>query len=361
MQYIFHVHTVRCKHASDECDEDYVTAALELGAGKISFTDHSPFPGNPFKNRMDMEELPGYVESLRRLRDTYAGKITVEIGLEFEYLPSMRTFYEDVKTRWNLTPCIIGQHFYQHADGRYSFDDDKAYNKANEYIGCGNAMIEGMETGLFLVAAHPDRIFKRCNHWTAEMTEMSRRIIEAAVKNDVVLEQNLSSYEKFLAKSGFSYWRKEFWDVVEDYNRTAAHPVKIIRGVDAHSTDEMRRRCGIADSLIDSWAKECAASFAKALNPKRIYLLGSRARGNCNGRSDYDFYIVMDDSRILDGDEAVKAKMALFDIGYMHPVNVIVNAESVFLRDSTNPDFVDFYVKRNGVILYDRQEESKIK
>ena len=123
----------------------------------------------------------------------------------------------------------------------------------------------------------------------------------------------------------------------------------------------MRRRCGIADSLIDSWAKECAASFAKALNPKRIYLFDSRARGNCNGRSDYDFYIVMDDSQILDGDEAVKAKMALFDIGYKHPVNVIVNAESVFLRDSTNPDFVDYYVKRDGIILYDRQEESNIK
>lgn len=34
MQHIFHVHTVRCKHASDECDEDYIAAALELGAEK---------------------------------------------------------------------------------------------------------------------------------------------------------------------------------------------------------------------------------------------------------------------------------------------------------------------------------------
>lgn len=265
MQHIFHVHTARCRHASDECDEDYVTAALELAAEKISFTDHSPFPGNSFKNRMDMEELPGYIESLSLLKDKYDGKIMVEIGLEFEYLPSMRAFYEDVKNRWNLIPCIIGQHFYQHADGRYSFDDDKAYNKANEYTGCGNAMIEGMETGLFMVAAHPDRIFRRCNRWTAEMTEMSKRIIGAAVKNNVILEQNISSYEKFIAKSGFSYWRKEFWDLVEDYNRTASHPVKIIRGVDAHSTDEMRRRCRLAKALEEK--EDCFGQPAPAVEP----------------------------------------------------------------------------------------------
>lgn len=42
--YIFHVHTYRCGHASDETDEDYVKRAVELGADSITFTDHAPFP-----------------------------------------------------------------------------------------------------------------------------------------------------------------------------------------------------------------------------------------------------------------------------------------------------------------------------
>ena len=54
MKHIFHVHTFRCKHGSDENDEAYIRTALSLGAEKITFTDHCPFPGNPFKNRMDM-------------------------------------------------------------------------------------------------------------------------------------------------------------------------------------------------------------------------------------------------------------------------------------------------------------------
>ena len=58
---IFHVHTYRCKHASDEDDEAYVKTAVELGAKRIVFTDHAPFPGNPFDHRMQYEELPEYI------------------------------------------------------------------------------------------------------------------------------------------------------------------------------------------------------------------------------------------------------------------------------------------------------------
>ena len=54
MKHIFHIHTSRCKHASDESDEEYVKTALTLGAETITFTDHSPFLGNPFGNRMDI-------------------------------------------------------------------------------------------------------------------------------------------------------------------------------------------------------------------------------------------------------------------------------------------------------------------
>ena len=48
----FHVHTYRCGHAEDIPDEAYIKAAMSIGAKGIWFTDHAPFPGNPFKNRM---------------------------------------------------------------------------------------------------------------------------------------------------------------------------------------------------------------------------------------------------------------------------------------------------------------------
>ena len=52
MKELFHVHTYRCKHAGDEREIEYVKRAIELGAGRITFTDHAPFPGNPFGHRI---------------------------------------------------------------------------------------------------------------------------------------------------------------------------------------------------------------------------------------------------------------------------------------------------------------------
>ena len=89
---IFHVHTWRCNHASNELDYQYVERAIELGASRIVFTDHSPFPGNLFRGRMGIEQLPEYISSLVHLKRKYASEIEVMIGLEAEYLPSFRNY-----------------------------------------------------------------------------------------------------------------------------------------------------------------------------------------------------------------------------------------------------------------------------
>lgn len=57
MNHIFHVHTWRCKHTSDETDEQYIKTVLSLGASKITFTDHTPFPDTYFDNRMELSQL----------------------------------------------------------------------------------------------------------------------------------------------------------------------------------------------------------------------------------------------------------------------------------------------------------------
>ncbi|MBQ3800159.1 MAG: nucleotidyltransferase domain-containing protein [Treponema sp.] len=94
------------------------------------------------------------------------------------------------------------------------------------------------------------------------------------------------------------------------------------------------------------------------MSSNKVYLFGSRARGDYSKDSDYDFYIIMDDFKQLDGMESVRAKMSLFDIGYKHPVDVIVNTKSVFLENSSNVAFVDYHVKKEGVVIYEKQKRS---
>lgn len=248
MKHIFHVHTWRCKHASDETDEQYIKTALSLGTSKITFTDHSPFPGDTFGNRMELSQLSEYIDSLKVLRNKYKSQIDVQIGLEVEFLPSMLDFYHQLKNNYDLDLLVIGQHFYEHTDGKFSFADEKEFNKLNEFSGCGNAIIQGIKTGLFSVVAHPDRIFRRCIEWTPEMTEVAENIIRTAAENNIILERNLSSYEKYVTKTRTAYWKNEFWGLVEKFNYKNETPVKIIEGLDAHSSEEMISRFKYTDA-----------------------------------------------------------------------------------------------------------------
>lgn len=221
---IFHVHTSRCGHASDEEDYKYVEKAIELGAERIVFTDHAPFPGNPFRSRsrMRIEELDGYVSSIEGLKGEYGKNIEILRGLEIEYLPSFTDYYKELRKSGKFDVLILGQHMYEYEDGSMSFHDE---DRTQEFIGMCDAMIAGANTGLFDVIAHPDRAFKRCKVWDKRMMQKGYDVIFAARNNNVLLEKNYSSMQH-----KYRYW-EEFW--------TRAGGMQHVYGYDAHSVEEM--------------------------------------------------------------------------------------------------------------------------
>ena len=220
-KYIFHIHTYRCGHASNESDEAYVRKAIELGAESITFTDHTPFPGDTFTGRMKYCQLDEYLLSLSDLKQKYAGAIDVHIGLEVEYMPSFRDYYKELKENDNIELMILGQHHYEISKGIYSFME----KPEQEYVGLVEAMLEGLDMGVFDVVAHPDRAFKKETVWSERMSIYSRKLIEAA-GDSIYLEKNYSS----MRKKGI--YREEFWKLVNPNTQ-------IIYGCDAHSTEEM--------------------------------------------------------------------------------------------------------------------------
>ena len=229
MNHLFHIHTFRCGHASDEEDERYVLKALELGADKITFTDHCPFPGNPFGNRMDIERLDEYLSSLWNLKEKYEDKIEIEVGLEVEWLPSFDSFYRELRANPKIQVMLLGQHFFEHENGEPSFMDEGEAKK-NEAAGCMDAMARALDTGLFDAIAHPDRCFRRRKSWTSDMESLSLNLIDKAALKGVPLEVNMSSYKHRRSK----YFWKEFWALAKERG------AKTIVGLDAHSTEEMQ-------------------------------------------------------------------------------------------------------------------------
>lgn len=222
---IFHVHSYRCQHASQEREKEYVKKAIELGATRMVFTDHAPFPGNSFRNRMSMEELPEYVKTLQGLRQQYAGVIDIKIGLEIEYIQVYTDYYQNLLEQWNIDTLLLGEHFSLLSDGRYTFEMSE---KSLEARALADGMIAGMETGLFQAVSHPDQIFRRMKTWNKEMESISKEIKQCAVDTRVILEQNISN---MLVKKKHAY-REEFWKELPD-------TLKTIYGVDAHSVMEM--------------------------------------------------------------------------------------------------------------------------
>lgn len=219
---IFHVHTWRCGHASEEKDCEYVEKAIALGAARIVFTDHCPYQGNPFLYRMDMELLDSYVSSMKQLKRDYGKKIEVLAGLETEYLPYYRSYYEELKASGDYDLLLLGQHIYEHDDGSYHFTEE---DKKTEYKGLCKAMAEGAKTGLFDVIAHPDRAFRGCRTWTEEMTQAAKEVIDAAKAHGLYLERNYTSM-----KNEYQYW-EQFW--------TYTFGTLQLYGYDAHAVHVM--------------------------------------------------------------------------------------------------------------------------
>ena len=225
---IFHVHTYRCGHAENVSDEEYVKRAIAIGATGIWFTDHAPFSGDPFGNRMKYSELDEYIETLSELKKKYQGRIDIHIGLETEYFPSFDNagYYKELKARENFDMLLLGEHMAETEPGEYTFSWDKDKLNAEEYIALGNAQIQGINSGYFDAVAHPDRIFRRQKTWSEDMDAMAGQIRACACNMNIPLEINEASMNQT------NHFRQEFWD--------KAGAAQVIHGVDAHALDELR-------------------------------------------------------------------------------------------------------------------------
>ena len=114
MKANYHTHTARCGHA-EGTDEQYVLAAIGAGYDTLGFSDHVPYPyKSGFANvgvRMTMDKLPGYLRSVRALKEKYVGKIRILSGFECEYFPEYMGWMADMKAENKLDYLILGNHY----------------------------------------------------------------------------------------------------------------------------------------------------------------------------------------------------------------------------------------------------------
>lgn len=191
----YHTHTTRCGHA-EGTEEEYILTALRCGFKVLGFSDHTPWayatPGFVSRIRMLPFQLDDYVLTLRRLRENYADKLHIRIGLEAEYFPAYLGWLREETERLDIEYLILGCHYdtTDEQDARASrFGGSPSTAHGRRYA---EQVVEALETGLYRYLAHPDLFLNRVTAFDADAEKACRDICAAAARLDIPLEYNMA-------------------------------------------------------------------------------------------------------------------------------------------------------------------------
>ncbi|MCD8508686.1 MAG: histidinol-phosphatase HisJ [Bacillus sp. (in: Bacteria)] len=114
-----HIHSPYCPHGTNYELEAYILKGLELGYDEMTFTEHAPLPKNfedpvPLKDSaMSWSDLEPYLIKLNNLKRKYENKITINIGLEIDYIEGFEKETKQFLQKWGpmIDDSILSVHF----------------------------------------------------------------------------------------------------------------------------------------------------------------------------------------------------------------------------------------------------------
>ena len=209
----YHTHHDRCRHASGTV-EDYIKEAVRHGFHEIGMSCHVPYEDfSELKaTRMTYGELQDYFGDIEEAQKKYPG-LSILKSLECEYFPQLDHYIKRLYEECDY--LVLGQH-YIYYKGEYLICF--RFTEAEQLRLYGDSVVKALETGYFKILAHPDVFMSKYPKWDSVCTEISRKMIESALKNDVILEINANGYRKGQKKYEdglrYGYPSENFWHLV---------------------------------------------------------------------------------------------------------------------------------------------------
>lgn len=231
-----HTHHERCGHAQGTL-RDYVLRAIDAGLDTLGLSDHTPFFGEPEDHHrpwvaMAKSEFPRYVAEARRLREEFADRIRVLIGVESDYFPEHAALYRDALSGHELDYVIGSVHVMDGVDlfrpERWAGLTEEDLLRSKERY-C-DLVARSARSGLFDILGHIDVVKAACPVMSELATPATERMLRTIAECDVVIEVNTSGRTK--ACGG---WYPDL-AVLE---MAAHHGVKVTYGSDAHTTERL--------------------------------------------------------------------------------------------------------------------------
>lgn len=253
----YHIHTPYCGHAQGKMVE-YVEAAIAAGVSEMGFSDHLGryYLGNLQRKRywdwgMAEKDLERYYTEARELKELFADRITIRIGLEVDYIEGAEHLVERITRRFpfdyllgsiHCIPSIGWRHLSQY--DRSSLGPDKIYDL---YFSIAHAAIQ---SGLFQSIAHLDFIWRYITYperRQGQFTSSISEIVSLSKNSPTAIEINANGYLWFQAhaQDGFNPFTV-LLDAIGALN------ADITLGSDAHAPDSVAKFFPDIISLLKS-------------------------------------------------------------------------------------------------------------
>ncbi|MEO8431759.1 MAG: histidinol-phosphatase HisJ family protein [Acidobacteriota bacterium] len=198
----YHVHTFRCGHAGG-ASRDFVLRAISEGLTEIAFTDHVPLYFLPPERRdaslaMREDQFDGYVEEVRGLREEFAGRIAVRLGLEADYAEG----HEEALSAWLRRAdwdLVLGSVHWVSGDwidapgSRARFEREGTEALYAEYY---RLLAKAAATGFFDVLTHFDLPKKHGHAAPASIRGAERSAIEQTARSGCAIEISSAGLRK---------------------------------------------------------------------------------------------------------------------------------------------------------------------
>ncbi|EGS29578.1 histidinol-phosphatase [Mycoplasmopsis anatis] len=256
MKYDYHIHTFYCKH-SDLTVNEIVQEYFKNNFIEIGISDHIPYKGDldsKDNSRMYYKELESYINDIKIEQEKYQNKLKINIGFESEFFSSQIQWYKELLSRKEVDYLILGIHAVENLDEENNFNRN-CTNK-EQLKRYWKAINEGMRSGLFAYAVHPDFYMKSYQEWDDECDELANKICDLANELDFPLGFNINGIWKGPRQIGKVFRNKypihEFWKIAKKKN------VKIILESDVHHKKQLYDTEIISKtySLIKEWGLE---------------------------------------------------------------------------------------------------------
>jgi histidinol-phosphatase (PHP family) len=204
MKFDLHTHNERCGHATGTI-EDYVRAGIDAGLTTIGISDHSPYfareedhavPGTA----MAKSEFSRYIEEVLRLKEKYAGRIEVLLGVESDFFPEHLEVYRQAYAPYPFDyiigsvhqiygVSIFNRNRWKKLNGREKTDVKRHYYEQ---------IRDSAHTGLFQVLGHIDAMkgyYPAFVNIAGAETEIDAAL-QAVAEHDIAIEINTSGKTK---------------------------------------------------------------------------------------------------------------------------------------------------------------------